>query len=140
MNIAMSMVEERKSFYKANREQYFRPIIVLITDGAPTNTEDEINALDAQIQSKADEKRFLFMPYGTIGADFELLAKLAVQTADERLKNIGTSYLIKDVSNFSEIFKFVSASVGAAMNQGGSADVAPLSPDVAQPITIDLST
>jgi len=139
MNIAMSMVEERKSFYKANGEQYYRPFIVLITDGAPTNTSDEIDALDAQIQSKSDEKRFVFLPFGTDGADMQLLAKLAVQTADERLKGIGKSYLIKDVSKFGEIFAFVSASVGAAMNQGGTAS-ASLNPDVAQSMTFDLST
>lgn len=139
MNIAMSMVEERKSFYKANGEQYYRPFIVLITDGAPTNTSDEIDALDAQIQSKSDEKRFVFLPFGTDGADMQLLAKLAAQTADERLKGKGTSYLIKDVSKFGEIFAFVSASVGAAMNQGGTAS-ASLNPDVAQPMTFDLST
>jgi uncharacterized protein YegL len=139
MNIAMSMVEERKSFYKANGEQYYRPFIVLITDGAPTNTSDEIDALDAQIQSKSDEKRFVFLPFGTVGADLQLLAKLAAQTADERLKDRGTSYLIKDVSKFGEIFAFVSASVGAAMNQGGTAS-ASLNPDVAQPMTFDLST
>ena len=69
MNIAMSMVEERRTFYKANYEQSYRPIIVLITDGTPTNTEDEINALDAEIQSKSDDKKFLFMPFGMDGAD-----------------------------------------------------------------------
>jgi uncharacterized protein YegL len=140
MNIAMSMVEERRTFYKANNELSYRPIIVLITDGAPTNTEDEINALDAEIQSKSDNKKFLFMPFGTVGADTNLLAKLAAQTADERLKRVGKAYLIKDVSQFSKVFEFVSASVGAAMNQGGTADVI-LSPEVAQQVTvpIDLS-
>jgi uncharacterized protein YegL len=139
MNIAMSVVEDRKSFYKANGDQDYRPFIVLITDGAPTNTSDEIDALDAQIQSKSDEKRFVFLPFGTDGADMQLLAKLAAQTADEKLKDRGTSYLIKDVSKFGEIFAFVSASVGAAMNQGGTAS-ASLNPDVAQPMTFDLST
>lgn len=86
MNIAMSLVEDRKTFYKANGEQYYRPFIVLITDGAPTNTAEEIDALDALIQSKSDEKRFVFLPFGTDGADMQLLAKLNAQSADERLK------------------------------------------------------
>jgi uncharacterized protein YegL len=139
MNIAMSLVEDRKTFYKANGEQYYRPFIVLITDGAPTNTAEEIDALDALIQSKSDEKRFVFLPFGTDGADMQLLAKLNAQSADERLKQKGTSYLIKDVSKFGEVFAFVSASVGAAMNQGGTATVS-LPQDVVQPITFDLST
>ena len=142
MNIAMTLVEDRKSFYKANGEQYYRPIIVLITDGAPTNTSDEIDALDAQIQSKSDEKRFVFLPFATTGVDdtgMKRLAKLTAESADERLKNRGTVYLIKDVSKFGEIFQFVSASVGVAMNQGGTAS-ASLPINVAEPVTIDLST
>ena len=52
--------------------------------------------------------------------------------------NVGTKELL-DVSKFGEIFAFVSASVGAAMNQGGTATAA-LPIDVAQPVTFDLST
>lgn len=142
MNIAMSMVEDRKSFYKANGEQYYRPYIVLITDGEPTNTSDEIDALDAEIQSKSDEKRFVFIPFATKSVTTEgmkLLAKLTAQSADERLKNRGSVWLMKDVSKFGEVFAFVSASVSAAMNQGGTASVS-LTPDVAQQMTFDLST
>jgi len=42
INKAIEIVEERKQFYKTNGEQYYRPFIVLFTDGAPTNTADEI--------------------------------------------------------------------------------------------------
>ena len=38
LNKAMEIVEDRKQFYKSNGEQYYRPFIVLFTDGAPTNT------------------------------------------------------------------------------------------------------
>ena len=138
MNIAMSMVEERRTFYKANYEQSYRPIIVLITDGTPTNTEDEINALDAEIQSKSDDKKFLFMPFGMDGADLQLLAKLATQTAEERLKGRGTAYFIRDVSKFNEVFALIINRVFSNTNIGGTAS-ASLNPDVAQPMTFDYS-
>ncbi len=139
MNKAMELVEERKVFYKSNGEQYYRPFIVLFTDGAPTNSAEEIEALDQQIQQMADNKKFIFIPFGVDGADMQLLAKLAAQTADERLKNKATAYLMKDVSKFSDVFAFVSSSISSAINQGATQAVQ-LDSSVAKPVTFDLST
>lgn len=140
MNKSMELVEDRKKFYKSNGEQYYRPFIVLITDGAPTNTAEEIEQLDQTIQQKSEEKRFVFLPFGVDAADMQLLAKLAAQTSDERLQNKAKAYKIKDISKFSEVFAFVSASISGVMNQGGGAQTTQLSPDVAQAVTFDLST
>lgn len=139
INKAIEIVEERKQFYKTNGEQYYRPFIVLFTDGAPTNTADEIEMLDQQIQQMADNKKFVFMPFGVEGADFQLLAKLAVQSTDERLKNQAKAWKLKDVSKFAEVFAFVSSSISGAINQGGS-QTAQLSSDVAQSVTFDLGS
>jgi len=139
MNKAMEEVEERKRFYKDNGEQYYRPFIVLFTDGAPTNTAEEIETLDQQIQARSDEKRFVFLPFGVEGADMQLLAKLAAQTADERLKNKARAWQMKDLTKFAEVFEFVSASISSAINQGGT-QAAQLDPNVAQAVTFDLST
>ncbi|MFN5762802.1 MAG: vWA domain-containing protein, partial [Sphingobacteriales bacterium] len=139
INKAIEIVEERKQFYKTNGEQYYRPFIVLFTDGAPTNTADEIEMLDQQIQQMADNKKFVFMPFGVEGADFQLLAKLAVQSTDERLKNQAKAWKLKDVTKFAEVFAFVSSSISGAINQGGS-QTAQLSSDVAQSVTFDLGS
>lgn len=139
MNKAIELVTDRKNFYKSNGEQYYRPFIVLFTDGAPTNTADEIEELDQNIQKLSDEKRFIFLPFGVDGADMQLLAKLAAQSADERLKNIGTAFAMKDVSKFTEVFQFVSASISGIMEKGGTQAVQ-LPTSVATPITFDLST
>ncbi len=139
MNKAIELVTDRKNFYKTNGEQYYRPFIVLFTDGAPTNTPEEIEQLDQTIQQLSDEKRFIFLPFGVDGADMQLLAKIAAQTADERLKNTGTAFAMKDVSKFAEVFQFVSASISGIMEKGGTQAVQ-LPPSVATPITFDLST
>ena len=139
MNKAIELVTDRKNFYKSNGEQYYRPFIVLFTDGAPTNTAEEIEELDQNIQKLSDEKRFIFLPFGVDGADMQLLAKLAAQSADERLKNIGTAFAMKDVSKFTEVFQFVSASISGIMEKGGTQTVQ-LPTSVATPITFDLST
>jgi uncharacterized protein YegL len=138
MNKAIELVTERKNFYKSNGEQYYRPFIVLFTDGAPTNTPEEIEELDQNIQKLSDEKRFIFLPFGLDGADMQLLAKIAAQTADERLKNTGTAFAMKDVSKFTEVFQFVSASISGIMEKGGTQAVQ-LPTSVATPITFDLS-
>jgi uncharacterized protein YegL len=140
MEKAIEMVEERKTFYKSNGEQYYRPFIVLFTDGAPTNTTDEVEALDQKIQTLSDNKKFVFLPFGVEGADMQMLAKLAAQTADERLQNKAKAFLMKDVTKFSEVFAFVSASISGAMQQTAGAQVAQLPSDVAQAVTFDLST
>jgi len=138
MNKAIELVTDRKNFYKSNGEQYYRPFIVLFTDGAPTNTPEEIDQLDQTIQTLSDEKRFIFLPFGVDGADMQLLAKIAAQTADERLKNTGTAFAMKDVSKFTEVFQFVSASISGIMEKGGTQAVQ-LPTSVATPITFDLS-
>ena len=119
MNKAMELVLERKNFYKSNGEQYFRPIIVLFSDVAPSNTPEEIEQLDQTIQKLSDEKRFIFLPFGVDGADMQLLAKLAAQTTDERLKNKADVHIMKDTSKFADVFKFVSASISEVIVNGG---------------------
>jgi len=140
MEKAIELVEERKTFYKANGEQHYRPFIVLFTDGAPTNSAEEIEAIDLKIQTMSDNKKFVFLPFGVEGADMQLLAKLAAQTADERLQNKAKAYKMKDVTKFSEVFAFVSASISGAMQQTAGATVAQLPSDVAQAVSFDLST
>ncbi len=85
----------------------------------------------------SDAKKFVFIPFGVEGADLQLLAKLAAQTADERLSNKAKAWQMKDVTKFAEIFAFVSSSISQAINQGGT-QAAQLSPDVAQAVTFDL--
>ena len=137
MNKAIELVTDRKNFYKSNGELYYRPFIVLFTDGAPTNTPEEIEELDKNIQKLSDEKRFIFLPFGIDGADMQLLAKLAAQSADERLKNIGTAFAMKDVSKFTEVFQFFGAIISEMMKDGIQAVQLPTT--VATPITFDLS-
>jgi uncharacterized protein YegL len=137
LNLAMKIIEERKSFYKSNQEPYYRPFIVLFTDGAPTNTPVEIDELDQRIQQLSDNKKFVFIPFGVEGADMQLLAKLATQTNDQRLANKAVAYKMADVTKFAEIFSFVSASIGAAIDKGGSATTQ-LDASVAQAVTFSL--
>jgi uncharacterized protein YegL len=138
MRSAMQIIEDRKVFYKSNNEQYYRPFICLITDGIPTNTPEEIDALDNEIQQMADNKKFIFIPFGVGEADMALLAKLAAQTADQRLKEKAVAYKMTGFESFAKVFAFVSSSISAAMVQG-AAQTVQMDPNVAQAVTFDLS-
>lgn len=137
MNLAMQIVEDRKAFYRSNQEPFYRPYIVLFTDGAPTNTAEEIEELDQRIQQLSDNKKFVFIPFGVAGADMQLLAKLAAQSSDQRLANKAVAYQMTSVEKFGDIFSFVSASIGAAIDKGGSATTQ-LDASVAQAVTFSL--
>jgi uncharacterized protein YegL len=141
MNKAIELITDRKNFYKSNGEQYYRPFIVLFTDGEPTNTPEEIEQLDQTIQKLSDEKRFIFLPFGVGEANMQLLAKLAAQSVDKDgiVKNSGTAYKMNDFSKFADVFQFVSASISGIMEKGGT-QAAQLPTSVATPITFDLST
>ena len=138
MDKAIELIEERKNWYKNSGQPYYRPIVVLFSDGTPTNEDSEIDALDQKIQSMSDDKKFLFMPFGVgAGADMEVLARLAAQTEDQRLKEKAVAYKLKDETKFADIFAFVSASASAAIGGGGGAKVT-LDPNVATPHVIDM--
>jgi len=137
MNKAMEIVIDRLSFYKSIREHHFRPYIILFTDGAPTNTTEEIEQLDQTIQMMSDEKRFVFIPFGLGNADMHLLSKLAAQNAYQKLNNKAVAYRMTNEIKFSSVFEFVSASISSVINQEGRETVQ-LPPDVAEAVIFDL--
>lgn len=138
MDRAIELIEERKTWYKNSGQPYYRPIVVLFSDGTPTNDDGEINALDEKIQKMSEDKKFLFMPFGVgDGADMDVLAKLAAQTDDQRLKEKAIAYKLKDETKFADIFAFVSASASAAIGGSGTAKVT-LDPNIATPHVVDM--
>ena len=139
INKAIDMIENRKAWYKNSGQPYYRPIIVLLSDGSPTNTDQEIENLDQKIQSMSDDKKFMFIPFGIgDGADMQTLAKLAVQTADQRLKEKAQAFKMKDSSKIAQVFAFVSASASAAMGSDDASSQVKLSKDVAEAVTVDM--
>jgi uncharacterized protein YegL len=96
--------------------------------------------LSQLIQSRTDEKKFNFLPFGVEGADMRSLALLAPQTTDERLQQKVRVWQMKDLTKFSQIFAFVSSSISSVLTQGGAPKVAQLDPSIAQTVTFDLST
>jgi uncharacterized protein YegL len=74
---SLTLLKERKSIYKQNGLDYFRPWMFLITDGQPT---DVWKPAAQRVRDEEDRKGLSFYGIGTDNADFETLAQFAPPT------------------------------------------------------------
>ena len=73
---AINLLNSRKADYKRNGIGYYRPWIILITDGAPT--DDYTQAAQLVKQGETD-KAFAFFAIGVDGANLQILSQIAVR-------------------------------------------------------------
>jgi uncharacterized protein YegL len=103
---SISILRRRKDHYKAAGISYYRPYIIMITDGQPN--DDWSNAVSL-IQRGEESNEFVFFAVGVEGADMDTLAKISVR---KPLKLRGLA--------FGELFQWLSNSLG----QGSKGDPA----------------
>ncbi len=114
---SMMLVEARKEWYKSSGQNYYRPFIVLITDGEPDPDQDEA-LLQKYLQSGLDERRFSFFAVGVEGANMKRLARICPpQSQPMKLQGL----------NFSAFFQWLSNSM-SKVSQSRSGDVIRLDP------------
>ncbi len=106
-----SMLQDRKKLYKQNGITYFRPWMILITDGSPT---DDISDATEAIALGEKEKALAFFAIGISDADMQMLSSLSVREP-LRLKGL----------DFKEFFSWLSASV-TSVSQSTPGDIVPL--------------
>lgn len=106
VEVALDAIEERKQSYKANGINYFRPQLLLITDGLPT---DDIAEATRRVAEAEARKAVSFFAVGVDGADMEVLTRLSVRQP-----------LMLQGLKFDELFQWLSASQSAvsASNPG----------------------
>ena len=113
LTTALDMVEHRKSQYRAAGIPYYRPIVMLITDGHPEHdTETEIDAIAQRIKAAEASRSLTFFAIGTESADMDTLAKLSNLTP-KTLQG----------TNFDELFRWLSNSIAAISNSQMGDDV-----------------
>lgn len=124
---AIEKVEARKEWYKSTEQPYYRPWIILITDGAPDNDQDVV-ALAEEIQKGGTEKKFVFLSVGVKGADMNVLSKIAQPgMAPTKLQGF----------KFSNFFRWLSNSMGTITNRQKGEKVSFEKPDWMEEFTID---
>lgn len=101
VRMAIDIVEARKGWYKDTGQTYYRPWIMLITDGEPDKDQD-IMGLSAEIKTKIDNKGFLFYAVGVEGYNHKMLSQIChPSTPPLPLKGLA----------FNELFKWLSTSI-----------------------------
>lgn len=109
---ALDTIEERKKEYKSNGVQYYRPILMLISDGLAT---DDTSEATRRLQEAHEQKKVNFMPIAVEGADVDKLTALSGKTA-LRLSGL----------KFEELFEWLSASAASvSSSQPGDKVTAP---------------
>lgn len=106
---AIKLVDDRKSFYKSTGQPYYRPWIILMTDGEPYGrraSQEEIDAIARRVQEETAAKRYMMMGIA-VGEDANM-TKLKCMTAGQALSLQGTK--------FTDFFKWLSKSLSVVSN------------------------
>lgn len=112
VNEALDALEDRKKTYKENGIAYYRPWVMLLTDGLPT---DDITEAAERIRKAEERKAVSFFAVGIEGADLDTLSKLSVR------QPLGLQGLA-----FEELFVWLSASqASVSASQPGDAVALP---------------
>ncbi|MEE8465988.1 MAG: VWA domain-containing protein [Dehalococcoidia bacterium] len=103
INTALDMIQARKDRYNQSGVPYYRPWVLMITDGRPQGEMPDFVDLAAQrIQEEEATKRVVFFGVGVEGADIPILSEIVVRTP-LRLRGL----------NFNELFVWLSRSMHA---------------------------
>lgn len=102
VNEAIDKVEARKNWYKQTGQPYYRPWIILMTDGEP-NAGQDIDSLASRIKTDTAAKKYAFLPVGVEGADMDVL---------RRIEGEGMKATKLKGMRFGQFFKWLSASMG----------------------------
>ena len=112
---AIDLVERRKQVYRTQGVPYYRPWVLLLTDGCPT---DDWQGAASAIARAENDKKLVFFGLGVDGADFNVLQQLSVRPP---IKLDGLDY--------PSLFLWLSASLrSGSKSQVGSAFTTPSMP------------
>lgn len=95
-------IEERKRWYKETGQPYYRPLLVLITDGEPDKDQD-VDGVSKEIRDGVDGKKFTFFGLGVKGYNHKILQQMCPPSAPP---------MPLSGYKFSEFFKWLSNSIG----------------------------
>lgn len=117
---AIKLVEDRKAFYKSTGQAYYRPWIIVMTDGEPYGkraSQTDIDAIAQRVAVEADPKtgkKYVIMGIG-VGKD----ANMAI------LKKMTGKAMALQGLKFGEFFEWLSASFAtvASSNEGDKINI-----------------
>ena len=114
VNVALDMLEARKVEYKNKGVPYYQPWLVIMSDGAPT---DSWQNPASRSQSMANDRKLVVMPVGVSGADLNTLSQFSNRPA-KALAGL----------KFREFFAWLSASMARVSSSGSTTATVNLPP------------
>lgn len=113
ITMGIEMIAKRKKEYKENGIAYYKPWIILITDGAPT---DDWALAAKRVHEGESAKSFAFFAIGVEGANMDILKQISVRSP-LKLKGL----------MFREFFMWLSASMKmvSSKNPGNAVNLLP---------------
>lgn len=99
---AQNLIQDRKTYWKSKGMPYYRPYLIVMTDGEPFPQNQDIDGIANAIKSDTASKRYSFVIIGV--GDYvkdETLNKLAAEIAPKRINAV----------DFSRMFEWLSKSV-----------------------------
>ena len=116
---AVEIVDGRKQAYRSAGVKYYRPWIMLITDGGPTDVNQPTWADGtARVRDGVEKKAFAFFPIGVEGAQMEKLASISQSVTPIKLKGL----------QFRDLFKWLSSSLKSVSQSRPGEDVQLVNP------------
>lgn len=109
---AINLIQKRKEYYKDSGQQYYRPWIILITDGAPDDDQDT-EGLGREIREGMNNKSFIFLAIGVENANMKVLKSISGYLKEKPVE----PELLKGLQ-FKDFFEWLSASM-AVLSQSG---------------------
>ena len=119
LRLSMESIETRKTWYKDTGQPYYRPLLILITDGEPDHDQDA-KGVAQEIRAAIASKKFTFFGLGVKGYNHKKLAAICPPS---------TPPLPLAGHKFSEFFKWLSNSIGiiTKSKEGENIDLPPVS-------------
>ena len=77
INLALDKIEERKQMYRDNGIDYYRPWLFLLTDGAPSESQEVVSTASQRLHDAESEKRVAAFSVGVEGANMDLLTDIS---------------------------------------------------------------
>ena len=111
---AQQVIKDRKDYYKSKGLTYYRPWIVVMTDGDPSPANQDIDGIAQKIPEDADAKKYVFFMIG-----------VGNEVHDDVLSKLTTSQfpaMRMDAVNFAEFFQWLSASATVVVNSDDLTD------------------
>lgn len=100
LQIALEMIENQKEVYRSTGVKYTRPWIMVITDGAPTDSPDVWQKATKACRDAEAAKKCVIYPIGVADADMSVLQQIS-----------NTKALQLNEVKFKELFQWLSASL-----------------------------